>query len=322
MEHGSATSLQMSMVSAGLPGQCSLLPAFASSLNLTEDMVWKEEDYPMLKMSWTKTEWQKQKSKSKGVAEPSSGLRKQGSSRMAKGKNVAMQYVQDENGTSVSAERAKAMHETAAGYYEELQTHNIASDTWGSGGLVIKETFYQICRDNLIKPGHQTELTKHPALATASSPNINSPKSQPVSPPQGSPPSAHSPAVTPPETVSLDPPQPPLQGTISNPTASAPSTAMAPTEGLAKIAAAAKHTRKAAADVRPSKSTTTAKKPGGAMRISSEINGRNLCACQWRDDGHHGEPKASFNVYYATLTAKEKKVFDNLAALKLATNTK
>ncbi|KIJ13968.1 hypothetical protein PAXINDRAFT_13289 [Paxillus involutus ATCC 200175] len=441
----------------------SLLSTSLQSLQLTiDDPPLRSADFPALRTSWTKSEWHRQKAQLKGITDMSSGVSKQGRSSGAKGENVAMQYVQDENGLSVSGDRAKAIRDTAAAFYEELKTHNMAPATWGSASLVVKETFYQVMRskyselrycDNNWKadtiaaagyPSWHTTHVKKPGNKSSVKPKqedtmvtmkdeteanrdrcdfsetTDSAPLPPLAPDTISMSSAkspvlggarmsrvpHSPLASPRPTKrikvaagskdvvaspvassdnvealcdhtstqdTMTAPAP-VSGTLAEKTVqygntsmlsasptlvppspqctnypkiittdafnglfdsldrplSAPTTTKANTTSSNTVTSADGNNTTQQAHNQPRNPcdditnlnnetietmTTRPNKPAKPAKIS----GRNLCAREWRDTGNRREPKATFDVYYATLTAEKRKSFEDRASMLKAT---
>lgn len=100
--------------------------------------------YPNIKW-WKACDWKDHNDLLKGASDGSApGPR--GASRISKGINVAMTYVQYADGTVVNGHRVSSIKGYAAGVLHELGRRGLASPTWMQSGRDVREhVYWEIC---------------------------------------------------------------------------------------------------------------------------------------------------------------------------------
>jgi hypothetical protein len=100
----------------------------------------KESDHPQVEY-WNKWDWISSKKSHKGTSDINAEKPSRGGKRASQGINVAMRYVQDENGVIIDGHRATHIRTIAAGIWGALADAGGAPLTWGKGSLAMKESY-------------------------------------------------------------------------------------------------------------------------------------------------------------------------------------
>ncbi|KDQ07817.1 hypothetical protein BOTBODRAFT_59750 [Botryobasidium botryosum FD-172 SS1] len=92
------------------------------------------DDYPAVRF-WTRDEWNIWEAEAGVAAEPvqttEPGVRRRGRTRAANGENVTLQFVEDEDGISVSGYAATAIRSRCRQIWHQLLLHSLAPARWG-----------------------------------------------------------------------------------------------------------------------------------------------------------------------------------------------
>ncbi|KAG2141321.1 hypothetical protein DEU56DRAFT_940811 [Suillus clintonianus] len=102
---------------------------------------------------WTRSKWTLHVQAEKAVAKlGSSAATQRGSTRLAKGENVACQFIEDAAGVPVDGHRAKAARSVFSAYLHQLNQAGVKLPTsWSQVPLDLKEGFYHAIRTNYIE---------------------------------------------------------------------------------------------------------------------------------------------------------------------------
>ncbi|KAG2336347.1 hypothetical protein BDR05DRAFT_1005946 [Suillus weaverae] len=128
-------------------------------------------DYQGIKF-WTRSKWSHHLQAIKNVtkidhnsSEACTSMR--GSSRLAKGKNVACQFIEDADGEPVDGHRAKTMRNVFSSYLHQLNQGDVKlPPTWSQVALDIKEGFYHAIHSNHVEFRYCADNWKAEYLAT------------------------------------------------------------------------------------------------------------------------------------------------------------
>ncbi|KAG1771400.1 hypothetical protein EV702DRAFT_1202007 [Suillus placidus] len=128
-------------------------------------------DYQGIKF-WTCSKWSHHLQAIKNVtkidrnsSEACTSMR--GSSRLAKGENVACQFIEDADGEPVDGHRAKTMRNVFSSYLHQLNQGDVKlPPTWSQVALDIKEGFYHAIRSNHVEFRYCADNWKAEYLAT------------------------------------------------------------------------------------------------------------------------------------------------------------
>jgi hypothetical protein len=130
----SNSSASDSKITLPLQSFLGLLPTPAEPVSL------KESDYPNINY-WHKRDWISSKRSTKGTSDPNTEKPSRGGKHASQGINVAMKYIQEEDGTVIDGHRATHIRTIAAGIWGALADAGVAPLTWGKGGLAIREEY-------------------------------------------------------------------------------------------------------------------------------------------------------------------------------------
>lgn len=103
------------------------------------------QDYPLVQ-SWTKKSWLEQLPKNTTAKPGSSDQPSRGSRRMAQGINVSCQYIQDEKGVTVSAQRAKSIRNMMLSSFRQLDSQGLAPASIGQASLDVLNWLFHTLR--------------------------------------------------------------------------------------------------------------------------------------------------------------------------------
>ncbi|KAG2362745.1 hypothetical protein BDR07DRAFT_1376296 [Suillus spraguei] len=118
---------------------------------------------------WTCSKWTLHVQAEKAVTKlgSSSTSTQRGLTRLAKGKNVACQFIEDATGVPVNGHRAKAAHSVFTTYLHQLNQAGVKlPSSWSQVPLDLKEGFYHAIRMNYIEFRYCTDNWKAEHLAT------------------------------------------------------------------------------------------------------------------------------------------------------------
>jgi hypothetical protein len=98
-------------------------------------------DFPYIRY-WMKHGWKKhlKETKDSSPLEPSTGTR--GGSRAAEGENVMMQYIEEADGTPISAEKASQIRGRARSIWIGFYPWGLAPDVWGDASKEARDQYY------------------------------------------------------------------------------------------------------------------------------------------------------------------------------------
>ncbi|KAG2132047.1 hypothetical protein DEU56DRAFT_953014 [Suillus clintonianus] len=118
---------------------------------------------------WTRSKWTLHVQAEKAVAKlgSSAASTQRGSTRLAKGENVACQFIEDAAGVPVDGHRAKAARSVFSAYLHQLNQAGVKLPTsWSQVPLDLKEGFYHAIRTNYIEFRYCADNWKAEHLAT------------------------------------------------------------------------------------------------------------------------------------------------------------
>jgi hypothetical protein len=109
-----------------------------------------KENYPQVDY-WHKRDWISSKKITKGTSDLNDEKPSRGGKRASQGINVAMKYIQDEDGTVIDGHRTTHMRTIAAGIWGALADAGVAPLTWGKGALGIREEYNKEMRRHFLE---------------------------------------------------------------------------------------------------------------------------------------------------------------------------
>jgi hypothetical protein len=111
------------------------LPTSSLSASTTPDVVAQKDDYPNVKF-WARQDWNEAK---QDIGTHRQGER--GRSRAAQGVNVAMRYIEDENGQVIDGHRASAIRKLARSIWIALANTGKAPAKWSQADIVVAQSY-------------------------------------------------------------------------------------------------------------------------------------------------------------------------------------
>ncbi|KAG1838086.1 hypothetical protein DFJ58DRAFT_734009 [Suillus subalutaceus] len=125
-------------------------------------------NFPSVKF-WSRAKWTQHVQTEKSVTKLSSSTSMRGSSRLAKGENVACQYIEDADGVPVDGHRTKIICNVFFAYLHQLNQGNLKLPPgWLQVALDVKKTFYHTIRMNFSEFRYCSDNWKADFLATQS----------------------------------------------------------------------------------------------------------------------------------------------------------
>ncbi|KAG2751380.1 hypothetical protein P692DRAFT_20872478 [Suillus brevipes Sb2] len=107
-------------------------------------------NYPLVK-SWTRKDWQANTPQSTSARPGSSNKTSRGSGCIAQGINVSCAYIQDEQGNTVTAERAKAIRHWMLSSFRQLEAQDLAPESIGQASLQVLHWLIHTLRKHFIE---------------------------------------------------------------------------------------------------------------------------------------------------------------------------
>jgi hypothetical protein len=101
-----------------------------------------QSDYPNINF-WTKEEWIDFEEKRKDSANPTNKPSVRGQTRCAQGENVAMKYIEKEDGTPISGRQAAAIREHARDLWKDFYQRGLAPPKWSNASKGTKDEYAQ-----------------------------------------------------------------------------------------------------------------------------------------------------------------------------------
>ncbi|KAG1834728.1 hypothetical protein EV424DRAFT_1302557, partial [Suillus variegatus] len=99
-------------------------------------------NFPSVKF-WTRSKWSQHLHDEKSVTKLGLSTSMRGSSRLAKGENIACLYIEGADGVPVDGHRAKIMCNIFFAYLHQLNQGNLKLPSrWSQVALNVKQTFY------------------------------------------------------------------------------------------------------------------------------------------------------------------------------------
>ena len=105
-------------------------------MSTTADVAARKDDYPNVKF-WTRQDWNETKQDALGIHRQG----ERGRSRAAQGVNVAMQYIEDENGKMIDGHRASAMRKLTCSIWAALANARKALTKWAQANIVVAQSY-------------------------------------------------------------------------------------------------------------------------------------------------------------------------------------
>lgn len=121
------------------------LPTTSLSASTTPDVIAQKDDYPNIKF-WARQDWNEAK---QDIGTHRQGER--GRSQAAQGVNVAMRYIEDENGQVIDGHRASAMRKLAHSIWMALANTGKAPAKWSQADIVVAQSYRRKMRHHFPK---------------------------------------------------------------------------------------------------------------------------------------------------------------------------
>ena len=99
----------------------------------------RREDYPDVRF-WTRRDWLDRSGQESDMVHDNSGRR--GKARASQGINVAMRYVEDENGTVIDGHRATEIRRYARLIWVNIANSGGLPTSWGKADVKLSQTYY------------------------------------------------------------------------------------------------------------------------------------------------------------------------------------
>ena len=98
-------------------------------------------DFPLV-IFWTKRAWRKHEGGKKDSTELVAQSGQRGGARSAQGENVMMQFIQNDDGTTIDGTLAAEMREFARSLWRGFHSRNATPEKWGDTSKDIREEYY------------------------------------------------------------------------------------------------------------------------------------------------------------------------------------
>ncbi|KAF7979643.1 hypothetical protein HWV62_41609 [Athelia sp. TMB] len=140
LENAFAT-LSRSIPQTAAQGTSSTNPFATSATRVTESPILTQKQYPHVRY-WRQQYWTIEEAKASISTVPDKMACKRGGTRMKEGENVAMRFVEYENGQEVDGHRAKSIRAHARAIWNHMATQQKPHTAWGKTGQVEREYYH------------------------------------------------------------------------------------------------------------------------------------------------------------------------------------
>lgn len=125
-----------------------------------------QSDYPQIKF-WKKKDWKDYLAAIKDTSPLEVKAGPRGGTRAAKGENVSMKFVEDEDGNEVDGTLASDIRDFARAIWREFQSQGNPPETWGSADRKIREEYYSAMEEKFEVLRYCDNNWKSQAVATS-----------------------------------------------------------------------------------------------------------------------------------------------------------